>query len=105
MRQAKTNNIICADLFAGAGGTSSGLRLAARELGLTLNLTAVNHWDIALATHAVNHPDAAHLCQSIDTINPEDAIPGRKLHLLLASPECTDHSRAKGGKPRRTTRR
>jgi len=41
-----------ADLFCGAGGTSTGALQAARELGLNVNLVAVNHWDIAIATHS-----------------------------------------------------
>lgn len=91
--------IIAADLFCGAGGFSSGLTRAAARLDRRLELTAVNHWDRAVETHAKNHPKAAHFCQSLADLDPKKAIPGGKLDLLLASPECTHHSVARGGKP------
>lgn len=102
---SKTKKIIAADLFCGAGGSSTGLMNAVKSLGYDLDLLAVNHWDIAIATHSTNHQKVRHLCQSIDTINPEEVIEGKRLHLLLASPECTDHSNAKGGKPRSDQKR
>lgn len=37
--------------------------------------------------------------QSIDSINPRVAVPGGKLDILVASPECIHHSRARGGRP------
>lgn len=92
--------IVAADLFCGAGGTSEGLRRACKQLGLGLDLTAVNHWDIAIDTHSANHPYARHYCEELDSIDPRKVFPDRKLHLLVASPECTNHSNAKGGKPR-----
>lgn len=39
-----------ADLFCGAGGTSTGMLQAIEELGLKPKLIAVNHWDVAIAT-------------------------------------------------------
>lgn len=44
-------SITAADLFCGAGGTSAGLVDACDEIGLNVELTAINHWDIAVATH------------------------------------------------------
>jgi len=64
-------DIKLADLFCGAGGTSSGAIEAIQSLGHRPHLTAINHWDVAVATHAANHPDARHLCASIDDINPK----------------------------------
>lgn len=94
------NTILAADLFCGAGGTSTGLLLAAERLGLDVNLLAINHWEIAIATHSANHPHATHLCESLDGVDPRKVVPGRRLDLLMASPECTHHSKARGGKPR-----
>lgn len=88
-----------ADLFCGAGGTSTGAVRALEALGFRVRLTAVNHWDVAVATHSLNHPDARHLCASIDSLNPAKLYRGRQLDLLWASPECTHHSRARGGVP------
>jgi DNA (cytosine-5)-methyltransferase 1 len=91
--------IYAADLFCGAGGSSTGLVKAADERGLKLNLLAVNHWTVAVDTHTRNHPWARHLCADLSQIDPSKAIPGGRLDLLIASPECTHHSNARGGKP------
>lgn len=93
------------DLFCGAGGTSSGLIQAVNSLGYDIHLTAINHWDVAIATHTKNHEDVEHFCQSIDTIDPIKIVPGGRLQLLVASPECTHHSNARGGKPRSDQKR
>ncbi|MGE3276750.1 MAG: DNA cytosine methyltransferase [Vicinamibacterales bacterium] len=90
--------IRAADLFCGAGGTSTGLKLAAAALGIDVDLTAINHWPIAVETHAANHPEARHLCETLDSIDPRRVCRGG-LDVLWASPECTHHSRARGGKP------
>jgi DNA (cytosine-5)-methyltransferase 1 len=91
--------VMAADLFCGGGGTSSGLWLACQQLKAKLQLLAVNHWNIAISTHQANHSYATHLCESIDNVDPRKAVPGGKLNLLVASPECTHHSNARGGKP------
>lgn len=91
--------IKAADLFAGAGGTSTGFVRAAEERGLQVDLLAVNHWQTAIDTHTANHPWARHACADLTTLDPNKAIPGGHLDVLLASPECTHHSNARGGKP------
>ena len=91
--------IYCADLFCGSGGTSTGLMQAAEELGLGVSLVAVNHWQTAIETHTTNHPGVTHYCEDLETVNPRHAVPGGHLHLLVASPECTHHSNARGGRP------
>lgn len=94
-----SKKIKAADLFCGAGGTSTGLAMAASELGYELDLLAINHWEIAIDTHTENHPYARHLCESLDTVDPRKVVPGGRLKILIASPECTHHSNARGGKP------
>ena len=91
--------IRAADLFCGAGGTSNGLRLACRRLGHNLNLTAINHWPRAIETHRRNDPEAVHICERIEGVDPRQIVPGGELDLLIASPECTHYSRARGGRP------
>ena len=91
---------LAADLFCGAGGASTGLSRAADRAGRKLRLTAVNHWDRAVETHAKNHPAADHHCENLLTLDPLKAVPGGRLDLLIAAPECTHHSNARGGKPR-----
>src|SRR5208283_1459491 len=39
-------------------------------------------------------------CESLDTVNPRTVVPAGHLHILAASPECTHHSVAAGGRPR-----
>jgi DNA (cytosine-5)-methyltransferase 1 len=87
-------------MFCGAGGESTGIYQAAAERDMKIRLTAINHWERAIDTHAANHPGAEHLCQSVEHIDPTKAVPGQRLDLLWASPECTHHSIARGGRPR-----
>ncbi|MDR1230879.1 MAG: DNA cytosine methyltransferase [Spirochaetaceae bacterium] len=88
------------DMFCGAGGESTGIMRAALEKDLHVRLTAINHWERAIETHAANHPDAEHLCESVEHIDPARAVRGGRVDLLWASPECTHHSVARGGRPR-----
>lgn len=94
----KTYNVV--DMFCGAGGESTGIMQAAFEQDMKVNLLAINHWERAMETHAANHPSAEHLCESVDRIDPTKAVRGGKLDLLWASPECTHHSVARGGRPK-----
>lgn len=83
-----TRRFAVADLFCGAGGTSTGCLRAVRELGAELDLVAINHWETAIATHTLNHPFARHFCINLDAANPAAIVEGGRLDLLLASPEC-----------------
>ncbi|WP_419997784.1 DNA cytosine methyltransferase [Streptomyces boninensis] len=80
------------DLFCGAGGSSTGLVAAGYELKL-----AANHWQIAVDTHAANHPSADHLCQDINNYDMR-RLP--RTDILWASPICQESSPA-GGRKRR----
>jgi DNA (cytosine-5)-methyltransferase 1 len=109
--------IHAADLFCGAGGITAGTWQACQEMGYRLELVAVNHWERAIQTHMANFPQFRHICASLtpieprqtagtlwetgtDGISPRKAVPSGKLDHLAASPECTNHSNAKGSKPR-----
>lgn len=76
------------DLFAGAGGFSTGAAMAGCEV-----VWAANHWPAAVAVHADNHPATAHVCQDLQQAD-WTAVPAHDL--LMASPACQGHSRAKG---------
>lgn len=80
--------MISIDLFAGAGGFSTG----AAQAGCRV-VWAANHWPIAVQWHAANHPDTTHSCQDLQQADFRDA-PDHDL--LLASPACQGHSRARG---------
>ena len=94
-----SRTIAMADLFCGAGGTSTGAIQAIRQMGYEAKVTAVNHWPVAVATHEANHPGARHLCAAVDSLNPRHLFKEGELNILWGSPECTHHSRARGGKP------
>lgn len=93
------SDVEAVDLFCGAGGTSSGLAEACLDLNVNVHLTAINHWEIAVASHRANHPWATHLCQRVESTDPTEVVPSGRLDLVVASPECTHFSTARGGKP------
>lgn len=81
------------DLFCGAGGSSVGATAA----GMTLAVAA-NHWRTAIDVHQTHFPDARHDCADISQADPR-RYP--RTRVLLASPECTNHSQARGVSRRR----
>lgn len=87
------NGLTVTDLFCGAGGSSSGLVEAGYKV-----VIAANHWELAIASHQVNHPDTDHSQADISQVDPR-YFP--RTHVLWGSPECTNHSIAKGIKRQR----
>lgn len=85
-----TSFVSITDLFCGAGGSSWGAEKAGGQVQL-----ALNHWQRAIETHAANFPRADHECTDISAVNP---LRFRPSTILIASPECTNHSLAKGQK-------
>jgi len=88
------------DLFAGLGGWSTG----AAQAGVQV-LWAANHWPDAVQWHAANHPETEHACQDL---HQADWTKVPKHDLLLASPCCQGHSKARGkasGNPQHDTSR
>src|SRR5262249_40241281 len=84
------------DMFCGAGGSSAGAQLASCEV-----VHGIDCWPLATLTFQDNFPSAT---VETRTLYP-DSEPGglvRKgdIDLIVASPECTNHSPAKGSKPR-----
>ncbi|MFD0207473.1 MULTISPECIES: DNA cytosine methyltransferase [Saccharothrix] len=77
------------DLFCGAGGSSQGA-----EAVPSVQLDhAANHWEVAVLRHQANFPHADHSVVNLSQINPRFF---RRTDLLWVSPECTNHSQAKG---------
>lgn len=85
------------DCFAGGGGASVGIEMA---LGRPVDI-AVNHDPQAIRMHKTNHPDTLHLTEDIFKVDLEKYVAGRHVSLMWASPDCTSHSKAKGGQPRK----
>ncbi len=84
------------DIFCGGGGSSYGARNAGAEIVCGIDLC-----EVATATYEENFPEATIITKALENINP------RKLHdfigdidLLLAYPECTNHTCARGAAPR-----
>ena len=85
------------DCFAGGGGASVGIEMA---LGRHVDI-AINHDPEAIRMHKVNHPSTLHLTEDIFKADLKKYVAGRKVALMWASPDCTSHSKAKGGQPRK----
>ena len=88
------------DMFCGGGGESTGITQAAKQYHFDIKLSAINHWKRAIETHTANYPFAEHYEEPVQNLDPTKVVPGGKLDLLWASPECTHHSNARGGRPR-----
>lgn len=93
------NEINIVDLFCGCGGNASGMDRAIRKAGLTYRGLAINHWKVAVDTMRANFPLMTTLDCKIEEAVPGDLVKGT-VHILWASPSCTHHSRACGGRPR-----
>ena len=76
------------DLFAGAGGFSTGAAMAGVEV-----VWAANHWAAAVGIHQLNHGSTIHVCQDLHQAR-WDEVPAHDI--MLASPCCQGHSKARG---------
>lgn len=104
--------IVIIDGLCGAGGFTEGAEQAADENGNRLAIVAagVNHDELALKSHEINHPETVHFREDIrDKTLPYRILAvvekAKKLYpnaiiLFHCSLECTNFSNAKGGKPR-----
>ena len=82
------------DLFCGGG---FGARGAVGAGGTPL--LSVDHWEVATATYRRNFPKASVLTSRVEDVSPK--VAGRsKVDLLLTSPECTNHTHARGSRPK-----
>lgn len=80
----------------GGGGASVGIEMA---LGRHVDI-AINHDPDAILMHKTNHPNTLHLTEDIFKVDLQKYVKGQHVALMWASPDCTSHSKAKGGKPR-----
>jgi DNA (cytosine-5)-methyltransferase 1 len=84
------------DIFSGVGGSSAG----ARDAGVRM-AGAIDMCSIATTSYGTNFPKAHVVTSRLEDVN----VGGLRkkigsIDILLASPECTNHSCAKGGVPR-----
>ncbi|MDA7021020.1 DNA cytosine methyltransferase [Pseudomonas fragi] len=88
---------IVVDFFCGGGGAGTGL-----EMGLGRAVTvAKNHSPAAISMHTVNHPHAKHFTTDVFDGDPNTECGGRAVGWFHMSPDCTHHSQAAGGQPRK----
>ena len=84
------------DLFCGAGGSSAGARAAGIDV-----VAGIDMCRAATATFGANFPDAHVVTSRLEDVRidefKEHAGP---IDVLLASPECRNHTCAKGAAPR-----
>jgi DNA (cytosine-5)-methyltransferase 1 len=84
------------DIFCGGGGSSFGARAAGADISCGIDLDS-----IATATFKENFPNAHVVKSRLENVRLSrlrDKI--GDIDLLLASPECTNHTCAKGSAPR-----
>jgi len=84
------------DLFCGAGGSSLG----ARDAGLTI-AGGVDAWGLATEAYKANFPEAMVFNRDLFDLDPAEVLEKTgPIDVVLSSPECTNHSCAKGNRPR-----
>lgn len=93
---SKRKSLKAIDLFAGVGGSSCGARAAGVEIA-----AAVDCWHLAKKTYKDNFPEVRFLKQKCESVRISD-LKERigNIDLIIASPECTSHTCAKGNAPR-----
>lgn len=93
------------DLFCGGGGSVTGAINALKAADVKYEGRCFNHWDLAIKTIQLNHPemvpDFERACADIAEVSgcPQEVFDTdcRRLDMLWASPSCTHHSNAAGG--------
>lgn len=88
---------IVVDFFCGGGGAGTGLEMG---LGRTVNV-AKNHSPQAISMHTMNHPGAQHFTTDVFEGDPDTECGGKAVGWFHMSPDCTHHSQAAGGQPRK----
>ncbi len=84
------------DMFCGLGGSSEGAAAA----GATI-VGGIDAWALAAEAFADNFPEARVTVSRVEEQEPRRIVEETgPIDLLLASPECTSHSCARGARPR-----
>ena len=86
---------ISIDAFAGGAGAATGSKAA----GFPVDI-AINHDATAIAVFQDNNPQTECYRADVFSVDPVAACRGRPVRHMHASPDCRDHSRAKGSAPK-----
>lgn len=95
-RNIPQNGYNVIDLFCGAGGSSSGFKLAGFNIIGALDINK-----IAVKTHELNFPECKTIVGDIATISPSEfhnMIGGRRVDVIIGSPPCQTFSSLSQGK-------
>lgn len=90
---ASSKTLRAVDLFCGVGGASAGARLAGVHVA-----AAIDMWPLAAAVYSDNFPATQHHLGKAEDLDPQvlQASLPDPIDLLIASPECTSHTCARG---------
>ena len=97
-RNITNNGYNIIDLFCGAGGSSSGFKLAGFNLVGAMDIN-----EAAAKTHELNFPDCKTVVGDITKITPEsfeEIIGDKKVDIVIGSPPCQTFSSLSQGKIR-----
>jgi len=84
------------DIFCGGGGSSFGARQAGADI-----VCGIDFDEVATSIYSMNFPEAAVLTSRLEDVKPKSLHRSiGDIDLLLASPECTNHTCARGAAPR-----
>lgn len=95
-RSLENTGLNVIDLFCGAGGSSSGFRLAGFNLVGALDINAA-----AAKTHELNFPECTTIVGDITTLSPQEfseRIRNRRVDIVIGSPPCQTFSSLSQGK-------
>ena len=83
------------EMFSGLGGSSHGAQAAGAVI-----VGAIDAWPLATRVFLDNFPGARVITSFVERADPSCLLPDTEsIDLLLASPECTNHSWARGSRP------
>ena len=83
------------DLFCGGGGSSWGAQIAGAEI-----IAGIDAWELACDVYQDNFQHARVVNRMLKPRSSARVLDGiGEIDLLLASPECTNHTCAKGNRP------
>jgi DNA (cytosine-5)-methyltransferase 1 len=84
------------EMFSGLGGSSRGAAAAGAAIA-----GGIDAWPLATEVFADNFPAAQVITSAVEDQDPARVLEATgPIELLLASPECTNHSCARGARPR-----
>lgn len=96
MTDRTQQSIRALDMFAGVGGSSCGAVMAGVDV-----VAAIDTWTLARKTYRHNFKDVIyykHKCETLALERVQQEV--GSIQLLIASPECTNHTCAKGSAER-----